>query len=280
MYGGDPMRKLPLVVLLPLIVLIAVCVSAATVLVVNAVYDIPETAAPANPASGFERFYADSTSHNFTCLTHAGASCLPTGGGGGGNVITVVQGKMIRGTSQATAINVASGHVVAACLGWYGGATTGSSLADSLTTSYTKVTEQNPGTGHNVALFVGTLGSSGADTLTGTFPAGAGFEGVGYFEFSNVTATVDASGNVGQGSPLSITTATDGDVIISCNDDDSSSAAFSGVPGFFTPALSSGSDSGAIVFGIQPKAGVLLCSIQFIGATGYDANACMALKHP
>lgn len=53
----------------------------ATVIVLNAVYDIPETAAPANPAAGFERYYADSTTHKFTCLTSAGASCL--GGGGG-----------------------------------------------------------------------------------------------------------------------------------------------------------------------------------------------------
>ena len=58
-------------------------ISGAAVLVLNAVYDIPETAAPANPASGFERYYADSTSHQLTCLTHTGTSCLPSGGGGG-----------------------------------------------------------------------------------------------------------------------------------------------------------------------------------------------------
>lgn len=59
-------------------------VSGATVLVLNAVYDIPETAAPGNPASGFERYYADSTAHQLKCLTSSGGSCLPSGGGGSG----------------------------------------------------------------------------------------------------------------------------------------------------------------------------------------------------
>ncbi len=43
-----------------------------------------ETAAPSNPASGSDLLYFDSTSHNLTCLRSTGASCLPSGGGGGG----------------------------------------------------------------------------------------------------------------------------------------------------------------------------------------------------
>ena len=46
-------------------------------------FDITETAAPANPAAGTERLWADSTSHLFTCKISTGASCSSGGGGGG-----------------------------------------------------------------------------------------------------------------------------------------------------------------------------------------------------
>jgi hypothetical protein len=39
-------------------------------------FDVLETASPANPASGRERLYADSTTHKVTCLTSTGANCL------------------------------------------------------------------------------------------------------------------------------------------------------------------------------------------------------------
>lgn len=51
-----------------------------TVLVLNGVYDQPEIAAPANPASGFDRVYMDSTTHKWTCLTSSGGSCAASGG--------------------------------------------------------------------------------------------------------------------------------------------------------------------------------------------------------
>ena len=43
--------------------------------------DMKEVAAPANPASGYDRLYLDSTTHVLTCLTSAGASCLGSGSG-------------------------------------------------------------------------------------------------------------------------------------------------------------------------------------------------------
>jgi hypothetical protein len=49
----------------------------------NAYWDIPEIAAPGNPASGFERFYANLSTHFASCLTSAGGNCSPSGGGGG-----------------------------------------------------------------------------------------------------------------------------------------------------------------------------------------------------
>jgi hypothetical protein len=70
------------ILFLALLAIFVVTLSGTTVLVLNAVYDIPETAAPANPASGFERYYADSTTHKFSCVTSSGTSCAPSGGGG------------------------------------------------------------------------------------------------------------------------------------------------------------------------------------------------------
>lgn len=45
-------------------------------------YDIGTRAGPGNPAAGNIRVYADSTSGNLTCLTSAGANCIPGGGAG------------------------------------------------------------------------------------------------------------------------------------------------------------------------------------------------------
>jgi hypothetical protein len=45
-------------------------------------YDITKTAAPANPASGAIRLYADSTTGNLQCLNSIGGNCNPSSGGG------------------------------------------------------------------------------------------------------------------------------------------------------------------------------------------------------
>jgi hypothetical protein len=51
-------------------------------IVVNALYDFVQIAAPANPAAGRSRLYADSTSHQLACLNSDGSSCMPAAGGG------------------------------------------------------------------------------------------------------------------------------------------------------------------------------------------------------
>src|SRR6185312_14179794 len=53
--------------------------------------DAAKIAAPANPSTGNVRLYADSTSGNLTCLTSAGANCLPTGSGSPGGLSGTVQ---------------------------------------------------------------------------------------------------------------------------------------------------------------------------------------------
>lgn len=45
--------------------------------------DAAEIAAPANPASGYDRLYLSSASHLLACLTSGGANCMPASGGGG-----------------------------------------------------------------------------------------------------------------------------------------------------------------------------------------------------
>jgi hypothetical protein len=46
-------------------------------------FDIGQQVAPANPAAGFGRVYFDSGSGLIGCINSAGASCMPTSGGGG-----------------------------------------------------------------------------------------------------------------------------------------------------------------------------------------------------
>jgi hypothetical protein len=43
--------------------------------------DALEIAAPANPASTYDRLYLDSTAHQLKCLTSSGGSCMPSGSG-------------------------------------------------------------------------------------------------------------------------------------------------------------------------------------------------------
>jgi len=43
--------------------------------------DALEIAAPANPASTYDRLYLDSTAHQLKCLTSSGGSCMPVGSG-------------------------------------------------------------------------------------------------------------------------------------------------------------------------------------------------------
>ena len=45
--------------------------------------DREETAAPGNPATGYERVYSNSTTHLLTCLTSSGANCMPSAASGG-----------------------------------------------------------------------------------------------------------------------------------------------------------------------------------------------------
>jgi hypothetical protein len=47
----------------------------------NSYIDVTEIAAPSNPISGNERWYANNSTHQFTCLTSSGGNCNPSGSG-------------------------------------------------------------------------------------------------------------------------------------------------------------------------------------------------------
>lgn len=61
--------------------------------------DILLTTSPGNPASGYDRLYADSGTGNVTCLTSSGGSCLS---GGGAGTVTVVGGGSLAATAIVT----------------------------------------------------------------------------------------------------------------------------------------------------------------------------------
>lgn len=76
-----PITRLELAIILILLIAVALYAS-----VINGIYDMPEisSATAGNPASGFERLFANSSTHTFSCNTSSGGSCAPMGGGGGG----------------------------------------------------------------------------------------------------------------------------------------------------------------------------------------------------
>ncbi len=71
-------------------------------------WDMTETSSPGNPAASTQRVYADSTTHQLTCLTSSGGNCLPSGGGGG----MAIGGTVTSGTSGSI-LFVGAGPVLA-----------------------------------------------------------------------------------------------------------------------------------------------------------------------
>jgi len=69
-------------------------------------HDEAEQAAPSNPAAGFERWFANNSTHLMSCLTSSGGNCAPSGGGGmvwpsGGAGIPNYSGSNSWGTSYS-----------------------------------------------------------------------------------------------------------------------------------------------------------------------------------
>lgn len=100
--------------------------------------------------------------------------------------------------------NVTSGNLVLVVVSWFTTTNT-PTVMDTLSTSYTQK-YVNTGTSVKLAVFTGTLGSSGADKITASITSGA-FINIGCAELSpNWTTTVDVSGvTTYTGTPSTVT---------------------------------------------------------------------------
>lgn len=67
------------------------------------VMDVNEIAAPANPAAGFERWYANSSTHQLSCLNSAGGNCILTGNSAVYSTPSASTNASIGATTMATA---------------------------------------------------------------------------------------------------------------------------------------------------------------------------------
>jgi hypothetical protein len=208
-----------------------------------------------------------------------------SGGGGAASSPTVKQWNSIRSNTTMTFyVASAASSVVVACVGWEGGMNSPSSLADSASTSYTKIAELTGQANENIAIYSGTLGATpGTLTFTATLPSGGNFGGIHAIEFTaGITATVDAqsiSANGNSNTPISLTPVTANDVEVLCSQGSSSSGATTVHPPGIDYLTASGNDSGAIGYSfLFPPTNVVLGSL--INNSGDDAYVAVAFKHP
>jgi hypothetical protein len=211
-----------------------------------------------------------------------------SGGCGGANVILPQIVQAVSGARNSlTAVflnNVISGDILIISVGWETGANTASSIADTLSTSWTKITELTGNANENIALYVGKASSSGPDTITATFPSGATNFGVyaGEFAGGTLTQTVDGSASVRGATAttsIAITTATAGDLIFLGAQGDQSGGLWLQGSGLIGAGFSNGADSGAIFIGVQTAAG-LIGAKPITNSANNVAFAMAGFKHP
>lgn len=191
---------------------------------------------------------------------------------------SLVQSAASRGntvTTQAYPINVSSGNVLVVLLGWEVG--TGiATISDTLTTSWTSQVSLVSGS-ENCAIYSGTAGSSGADTVTVTLPSGAGFNQVAATEWRNLKTTRDTSVTGTTNGVLSMTTTSTGDLVMGLVQGNSSSGVTLPIIGWEYPSMLAGNDSGGVQWYVQPAAGSINAGISnsssLVGLCG------LALQH-
>jgi hypothetical protein len=126
-----------------------------------------------------------------------------------------------------------------------------------------------------LAIFVVTAVSSGANTITVTFPASAGFEGIFPEEFRGVSTTLDGSATFrttsgGQIPSASLTTTANGDLVYSIVQGSNSGNPSYCIGMLYAGPPVGGADSGQACFTVQNTAGVTHITGGFntSGATG------------
>jgi hypothetical protein len=158
--------------------------------------DVLETAAPSNPASGYERWYADSTSHLFSCLTSSGASCAPSGSGG---AVTSVSGDGTlytnSGSSGAVTLtlgNTGVGYGVWGNVGSSSGAPSYNALSSYPAAAFPTLNQATTGQAGSVAHAV-TFNNSDSGAASGTTYSGGAAVTVSSNTIGAVPAGVDVS---------------------------------------------------------------------------------------
>jgi hypothetical protein len=158
--------------------------------------------------------------------------------------------------------NVVSGNVVIVGYDYFAG--TSPSLADTRSTSYSNAQTFTAADGIHQVITSGTLGSSGANTVTLSITSGT-FVGIWAVEVKNSTATKDAcatgldfSGTPASVSSNSVTAANDGEFLVAFASGLQNGGRFSTVTAPFTMfAHMNGNDSRAAAYQISGTNGSL-----------------------
>jgi hypothetical protein len=192
------------------------------------------------------------------------------------NVPSLVQANYTRAASLAYPLNVSSGDVLIVVGSWQGSGGT-STVADTLSTSWTSAVVENGTFVTNCQIFVGQASSSGADTVTLTAPNG--FNGIGVTEWKNLTTTRDGTAGGTTNGALSLTTTTAYDLIFAQAEGGGNSGITTGLFGWGTLLSANGSDSGGIQSIVQPVAGVINAGVQNNSNANGLAFCAAAFKH-
>ena len=189
-------------------------------------------------------------------------------GGGGSGGPQYVQANTIRGTSVATPFNVVSGDILLVELDWFGGSNAPSTVSDTLGSTYTKILEQTGNGGDNISAFIATMGSSGANTITGSYPSGAAFQGVGVTEILGASS-VDAFNSGSCTGAVAVTTSQNNDYIWIASASEHNSEVAQGPAIFLSEA--SNDDSNTLLGVSQPAASLFSAQVSGLITTCWVA---------
>ena len=185
-------------------------------------------------------------------------------------------------TTQTIAFpnNVVSGHLLCAVGGWQGTTASNPSATDTLSTSYSVVGGIN-GHAENVGVLCGLASSSGANTITITYPSSSSYIFAVALEFQGVSTTVDVQTgtyNPGSYNSVSDTSTFSGDLLITAVSSSSGSTSGTCVGSdFATPSATNGAIGGIICFKVQNAAGLFTSTGYY--PSGTIAVQIVALKH-
>ncbi len=184
------------------------------------------------------------------------------GGGGGGTTRTtpaLVQASSANAVSVSTGSAVTTGNVLVVAASWEAAAAT-PTCTDTLGTEYSLIVNRISEEENNLAMFVGQATASGPCTVTIT-GASTSYVETSVCEFSGCTATVDAYnsaiGNASAPAPISLTTTTNGDLIVLAVYGNHDSTSFGAGAGFTLASFINGNDAQAMEYAVQATAGVI-----------------------